>query len=242
MFQNVFFEQYLDDIKFNQMSFDIFTFLNNSFKYSFLISNESNIPDLLKFNNFFIEHHQIEIETFSLNSELNSLPNVLPIHLHPSIIQGMKLLRKDCKNQHFQKRAFNLFKSLADKGDPEASWRVAACYFRGWGVKKNKETGKKYSEVAISWELAEGYLWHGMLSAVNFNDETDLDSQLIIEDEDQEQDNEDDWISDYPDIFDVDFESDDDELIIDISESDNEEIHEINFLNYKLYVIYFKKQ
>lgn len=141
---------------YNLNHLDIF---KNCFKSGFLISQESQIQYLLCFSPILSNVIQVENENLKLKSTLSSLPELIPSPLHSDINEGMNLLRQNCKDIQYQIRAFYLFKHLADTGDPEAAWRVAACYSVGCGVETNNQQVKIYSQIAIDYDIPEGYFW-----------------------------------------------------------------------------------
>lgn len=65
----------------------------------------------------------------------------------------MKLLKDN------PKEAFQLFKQAADDGDPEACWRLSACYNKGIGVSENWESSKFYADKAMKKNSPDGIFW-----------------------------------------------------------------------------------
>jgi TPR repeat protein len=89
----------------------------------------------------------------------DSLPNAS--FLHPKLIQGMDLIRSNKHDFNTQAEALKLFKELADDYNPEACWRVAVFYLKGWSVPQDNFKSQFYSQIAIDCDIVEGFYWYG---------------------------------------------------------------------------------
>lgn len=97
------------------------------------------------------------IQTPALTPASTSIKTAAPT----SIKIGMELLRQNQEDDNFKKAAFVFFKMAADwKKDPEASWRVAACFQRGIGIEKDLQKALEYSKIAFDANLPDGIFWY----------------------------------------------------------------------------------
>jgi TPR repeat protein len=77
--------------------------------------------------------------------------------LHSLIKQGMALLIQNRKDNKKIEESFNLFLQCSNQiKDPQAFWRVSACYGRGIGTKENKDKSFEYAFKAKEQGLIEG--------------------------------------------------------------------------------------
>jgi NIMA (never in mitosis gene a)-related kinase len=84
-------------------------------------------------------------------------------YTHKFVDEGMELLRHKTLNEDAQSAAFFLFKIAADEDkDPEAIWRVAACYLIGIGIGKDQVKALEYSKIAFASNLTDGIFWYAM--------------------------------------------------------------------------------
>jgi hypothetical protein len=127
------------------------------FQFGFFTSSSLNKVVLPPF--FIEDFTQNEKENVLLHSLLSELP--VDFNILPNIQEGMKLLKKDRSNKIYQQTALSLFKELADAGDPEASWRYAACLYNEWGEKASISSINNYAKIAMDANLAEGYFYCG---------------------------------------------------------------------------------
>lgn len=84
------------------------------------------------------------------------------IILSETVQKGMELLKNQSNNQNSEKLAAKLFQQVADDGDLEACWRIAACFCKGIGVDRNNQLGSFYAEKAMNEGLVDGIFWYGI--------------------------------------------------------------------------------
>jgi TPR repeat protein len=76
----------------------------------------------------------------------------------------MKIFRENRSNKEKLKEAFQMLKEVADETqDPEACWRVGACYCRGIGVEKNLQISLEYAKISMDKGSIDGVFWYGRI-------------------------------------------------------------------------------
>lgn len=141
---------------------DVFLFLKHIFKYNFLINSKERVNFLLSYSNILFEIYSIEKENFQTSAFLEQYQEIKEYPLSSIVIQGMKILRDNSKNGEIQQEAASIFKNAADKGDIEASWRIAACYRQGIGVAKNWDFARFYAKKSMEAGSIDGTFWYGL--------------------------------------------------------------------------------
>jgi hypothetical protein len=152
-------DKLIDMIELDYMKPNIFDFLKNCFEFGYFVSNESNTRDILLLESFYKEHSQLEKENFQLQQEVDLVPKIEKIPINPEITRGMNLLKKQRYPGETKKQSFEIFNALAKEGDPEACWRVAACYDQGIGVQMNREKAKYFDENINAHDSPEGFFY-----------------------------------------------------------------------------------
>jgi TPR repeat protein len=74
----------------------------------------------------------------------------------------LELIKTRSINKNRLKEAFILLKNLVDNHDPEAAWRVAACFHNGWGIEQSEEKSLSYSKIAMKCSIPDAYFWSSM--------------------------------------------------------------------------------
>jgi hypothetical protein len=93
------------------------------------------------------------------------------INLHSLIKQGMTLLIEKPKDKKKVEECFKLFLQRADQfNDPQAFWRVSACYARAIGTKEDKYKSFEYAFKAKEQGIIEGIFWFGVNCYQKFKD------------------------------------------------------------------------
>jgi TPR repeat protein len=96
-------------------------------------------------------------------------------NLNPLISQGMKILIHFREDKKKQKESFQFFLQCADQfQDPEAFWRLSACYYRGIGVKEDKNKSFEYAQKAKEKGSIEGTFWFAVNCWWKHNDQEAL--------------------------------------------------------------------
>jgi TPR repeat protein len=167
----------IDIIELDYMKPNLFDFLKNCFEFSYFVSNESNTREILFTSSFCKEYFQLEKENLQLQIELDLLPKIEKTSINPEFSRLANLFKQHRWDRSIRKQCFENLNDLAKKGDPEACWRVAACYNRGFGVRINQHKAKIFAEIAIAHDLPEGFFW---LAHAHWNQNTKKNEYLKI--------------------------------------------------------------
>jgi hypothetical protein len=152
----------IDSIKIEDICFDLFIFFKNCFKFGFLMREKPNLNSFAEQG--MMNYTSIASKIFILQQDIKMLSRYIIPDIHENIILGMNSLKAHRSLRSNRIFAFKLFNELADEGDPEASWRTAACYYNGWGCDMDKKKCQEYAKIAIEYDIGEGYFWYGRAS------------------------------------------------------------------------------
>jgi TPR repeat protein len=84
-------------------------------------------------------------------------------NLHPLIKEGTSLLISNRRDTKKLEECFKLFLQCADQfKDPQAYWRVSACFYDGIGTERDRAKSFEYALKAKEQGLIEGIFWLGV--------------------------------------------------------------------------------